>query len=97
MPSTRTVDVVLSRDALSPERIDVRRAEKVRLRVTSTDGTEGFQIGALGLDARIAAGAGTTTLDFTPNDTGTFEITCSKYCASRHDHIKARLVVTTGR
>ena len=91
--STRTIDVALSHDAFSPERIEARRGEKIRLNVTSTDGAQGFQIKELGLDARIPAGARAVTLDFTPTEAGTFEITCGKYCGSGHGHINARLVV----
>ena len=54
----RTIDVTLSRYAFSPERIEVRLGERVRLNVVSVDGAHGFQVKELGLNARIA-GRGT--------------------------------------
>jgi cytochrome c oxidase subunit 2 len=93
--STRVVDVTLSRYAFSPERIEVRVGEQVRLNVASADGPHGFQVKALGLKAHIPAGE-TTTVDVAPNEPGTFEITCSTYCGIGHRRMKAWLVVTPG-
>ena len=93
--SSRTIDVTVSRYASSPERIEVRRGETVRLNVTSTDGEHGFQIRELGLDARIPADGKPVMLYLTANEAGTFEITCSRYCGGGHGHMKAWLIVTS--
>ena len=90
---TPTIAVTMSRYAFSPERIEVPLGERVRLSVTSTDGTHGFQVKALGLNARIPAGGRTTTVELTPNEAGTFEITCSEYCGIGHRRMKAWLIV----
>jgi uncharacterized cupredoxin-like copper-binding protein len=50
--SIRTVDVTLSRYAFSPERIEVRLGERVRLNVVSVDTAHGFQVKELGLNVR---------------------------------------------
>ena len=92
--SSRTIDFTLSRDAFSPERIEVRLGEKVRLNVTSTDGAHGFAIKELGLNASIPADGKPVMFDLTPNEAGTFEITCSRYCDRTQRHIRAWLVVT---
>ena len=92
--STRTLDVTVSRYAFSPERIEVRVGERVRLNVVSVDGTHGFQVKALGLNASIPAGGGTVTIELTPMEIGTFEINCSKYCGRGHGRMKASLIVT---
>ncbi len=94
--STRTIDVTLSRYAFSPERIEVRLGERVRLNIVSADGTHGFQVKELGLNARIPAGGNTVTVELTPKEAGTFEITCSEYCGSGHGRMKAWLIVTFG-
>jgi cytochrome c oxidase subunit II len=93
----RTIDVTLSRYAFSPERIEVRLGERVRLHVISTDRTHGFQIRKLGLDERIPAGGTTTNVELTPTKAGTFEITCSEYCGSGHGRMKAWLIVRPDR
>jgi cytochrome c oxidase subunit 2 len=92
--STRTIDVTLSRFAFLPERIEVRLGERVRLHVVSADGTHGFQVRKLGLNARIPAGGRTVTVELMPKAAGRFEITCSEYCGSGHSRMKAWLIVT---
>jgi len=92
--STGTIDVTLSRYAFSPERIEVQVGERVRLNVVSVDGTHGFQVKALGLNAGIPAGGRTVTVELTPKEVGTFEINCSEYCGRGHGRMKASLIVT---
>ncbi len=94
--STRTINVTLSSYAFSPERIEVRRGERVRLNVVSTDGTHGFQVKELGLNMRIPAGGKTMTAELTPQEAGRFEIRCSTYCGIGHRRMKAWLIVTPG-
>ena len=92
--SIRTVDVALSRYAFSPERIEVRVGEPVRLNIVSTDGTHGFQVKALGLNVRVPARSTTVTIDLTPREAGTYRITCSEYCGSGHSRMQGWLIVT---
>ena len=94
--STRAIDVTLSRYAFSPDRIEVGLGERVSLNVTSVDGTHGFQVKAIGLNARIPAGSKAVTIDLMPTRAGTFEITCSEYCGNGHGRMQARLIVTPG-
>jgi|SRR2546422_5634552 heme/copper-type cytochrome/quinol oxidase subunit 2 len=72
--SSRTIDVTMSRSAMVPEQIDMQVGERVRLNVMSTDGAHAFQVKGLHLDARIPAGGGTVTVDFTPTEAGIFQI-----------------------
>ena len=92
--SIRTIDVVLSRYAFAPERIEVRVGEPVRLNVVSMDGTHGFQVKALGLNVRVPARGRMVTIDLTPKEPGTFPVTCSEYCGSGHSRMKAWLIVS---
>ena len=94
--SIRTIDVQLSRYAFSPERIEVRVGERVRLNVVSTDSTHGFRMKELGLNVKIPSGGKAVTVDLAPTQAGTFQITCSEYCGSGHRRMKASLVVTPG-
>ena len=95
--STRTIDVTISRYAFSPERIEVRVGERLRLNVVSVDGTHGLQVKALGLNASIPAGGRTVTVELTPTEVGTFEINCSKYCGRGHGRMRASLIVRPDR
>jgi len=83
--SSRTIDVTMSRSAMVPEQIDIRVGERVRLKVTSTDGAHAFQVKGLRLDTRIPAGGETVTVDLTPTEAGVFQI---------EDGTKGRFVVT---
>lgn len=92
--SIRTVDVALSRYAFSPERIEVRVGEPLRLNIVSTDGTHGFQVKALGLNVRVPPRATAVTIDLTPRQPGTYRISCSEYCGSGHGRMQAWLIVS---
>jgi cytochrome c oxidase subunit 2 len=94
--SIRTIDVTLSRFAFSPERIEVRLGERVRLNIVSADRTHGFEVKELGLNARIPVGGRAVTIELTPKETGTFEIKCSEYCGAGHSRMKGWLIVTPG-
>jgi len=83
--SGRSIDVTVSRSAMVPEQIDIRVGERVRLKVTSTDGAHAFQVKGLRLDTRIPAGGETVTVDLTPTEAGVFQI---------EDGTKGRFVVT---
>lgn len=91
--SARTIDITLSQFAFSPERIEVRLGERVRLNVVSVDRTHGFQVRDLGLNARIPDDGRTVTVDLTPKKVGTYQIDCSEYCGSGHRRMKAWLIV----
>jgi cytochrome c oxidase subunit 2 len=92
----RIIDVQLSRFAFSPERLEVRVGEQVRLNIRSVDGTHGFQVKELGLNVRVPSGGSAVTVDLTPKEAGTFPIKCSEYCGSGHRRMQASLVVTPG-
>jgi cytochrome c oxidase subunit 2 len=92
--SIRRIDVALSRYAFSPERIELRVGEPVRLHVVSTDGTHGFQVKALGLNVRVPTGGTAVTIDLTPREAGTYRIGCSEYCGSGHSRMQASLIVS---
>ena len=64
--------------------------------VVSADGTHGFQMKKLGLNAHIPAGGRTVTVTLTPREVGTFEINCSEYCGNGHRRMKAWLIVRPG-
>jgi cytochrome c oxidase subunit 2 len=93
--AVRTIDVKLSQSGFTPERIEVGVGERVRLNVESVDGTHGFQVTGLGLDAEAPADGKAVTIDLTPKEAGTFTIRCTTYCGGGHDRTAA-LIVTPG-
>ena len=92
--STRTIDVTVSRYTFSPERIEVRVGERLRLNVVSVDGASGFHVKALGLNAAIPASRRAVTLELTPREVGTFTISCSGHCGGGRRCTEASLIVT---
>ena len=90
----RTIDVALSRYAFSPERIELRAGEPVRLHVVSMDGTHGFQVKALGLKVHVPSRGTAVTIDLTPREASTYRISCSEYCGIGHSRMQASLIVS---
>ena len=74
--SGRTIDVTLSQSAMAPERIALQVGERVRLQITSADGSYACRVSGLRFDARIPAGGATVTVDVTPTQAGNFQIDC---------------------
>ena len=89
----RTIEITVSRSVISPEQIDVRAGERVRLNVTSADGAHAFQIKEFRLDARIPAGGETVTFDLRPTEPGMFEIECTDAGGPGQSGLRARFVV----
>ena len=89
----RTIEITVSRSAISPERIEGQVGERVRLNVTSPDGARACQVEGLPLDARIPAGGETVTFHLMPTEPGMFEIVCVDDAGPGHGSIRARFVV----
>ncbi|MEW6320549.1 MAG: cupredoxin domain-containing protein [Acidobacteriota bacterium] len=87
------VEVVASRFAFEPARIEVTEGDRVRLIVTSADGVHGIEIKRFRAKKVVPRGGEAVTLDFTASAAGTFEILCSEYCGNGHDDMKGTLVV----
>ena len=70
----------------------MRKGERVRLLITSTDVNHGFAIPELDINSELKAGA-TTTVEFVAAKAGRFPFVCSVYCGSGHSVMKGMLVV----
>jgi cytochrome c oxidase subunit 2 len=88
------VQVVASRFAFEPARIEVSAGESVRLVVRSKDGTHGFAIPKLNVDLHIPADGEPVTTEFIAPAAGEYEIACSEFCGRGHAQMKAALVST---
>jgi cytochrome c oxidase subunit 2 len=75
-----------------PNVITVKKGEKVRLLVTSTDRDHGIKIEGYDINQVVKKGQ-TATIEFTADKAGTFEFKCSVYCGMGHRKMKGKLVV----
>ena len=75
--SGRTIEVTLTRSGMVPGHIAMQVGERVRLQMTSADGSHACRADGLRFDAQIPAGGATVTVDVTPSETGIFQIDCN--------------------
>jgi heme/copper-type cytochrome/quinol oxidase subunit 2 len=95
--SDRIIDVELSRSVMVPEPIAMRVGERVRLQVTSTDGTHACHVDGLGLDARIPAGGAVVAVDIAATQAGIFPIECIHDGDPARASTKGRFIVNPER
>jgi cytochrome c oxidase subunit 2 len=75
-----------------PSQIRVKKGEHVKLLITAVDHDHGFKIAALHIDRKLKKGE-TATIEFTPDQAGTFPFECSKFCGLGHKNMKGVLLV----
>jgi cytochrome c oxidase subunit 2 len=90
------VEVTASRFKFEPAVITVDQGDHVRLTARSADGVHGFAIKAFKVKAALPKGGAPVTVEFVADQAGSFDITCSEYCGSGHNSMKATLVVRPG-
>lgn len=78
--------------AFSPSTITVKKGDKVKLVVTSTDVDHGIAIKEYDINKKIDKGK-TEMIEFTADKTGEFEFYCSVFCGSGHKSMKGKLIV----
>lgn len=88
----RVVSVVAQRYRYTPDRIEVRRGEHVRLEFTSLDFIHGFKVPDLGLRADLPPGK-VTRVDLIAEREGAFDFLCDNFCGSGHEEMAGRIVV----
>ena len=90
----RVIEVIASRFAFEPARIEVTEGERIRLVVTSADGVHGVAIKKFRVEETIPRGGTPVTIDFVASSAGEFPLLCSEYCGKGHDDMKSMLVVS---
>lgn len=90
----RVIEVVASRFAFVPARIEVTKGEHIRLVVASVDGVHGVAIKKFRVEKTVPRGGTPVTIDFVAMAPGEFPILCSEYCGKGHDDMKGMLVVS---
>ena len=90
----RVIEVVATRFAFEPARIEVTEGERVRLVVKSGDGIHGIQIKKFKVAKLIPRGDKPVTIEFVASAAGDFPIVCSEFCGEGHEDMKGMLSVT---
>jgi cytochrome c oxidase subunit 2 len=89
----REIEVVASRFAFEPSRIEVTEGERVRLLVRSADGVHGLEIKRFRVNRPVPRGGKPVTIEFTASTPGSYDILCSEYCGDGHEAMTGTLVV----
>jgi heme/copper-type cytochrome/quinol oxidase subunit 2 len=82
--TAKLVEVNLSVFKFTPKQITLKAGEPVQFRVTSTDTLHTFTVKDLGLDVALNPRESKVTEVFTPQQTGTFQITCRIHSVSSY-------------
>lgn len=91
-PVERTIHVVASSFAYSPEQIRVNQGDLVTIELTSSDVVHGFYLD--GYDLQFTADPGQTAqITFTAHQPGTFRFRCSVTCGDLHPFMIGKLHV----
>jgi cytochrome c oxidase subunit 2 len=89
---TKTIEMTAKQFEFDPSTIRVKKGTPVKLLITSTDVTHGFSIPDFNVSATLVPKK-TTTVEFTPDKTGTFPFSCNIICGSGHVDMKGTLIV----
>jgi plastocyanin len=76
----------------TPSAIEVNKGDKVRLLVTSKDVTHGIAIPEYGINERLPVGE-EVVIEFTADNSGSFNTFCSVACGHGHRDMKGMIVV----
>lgn len=107
--NVQVIEVTAKKYEFNPASIRVKQGAKVQLRITATDHTHGFRIGAspeggeggehAGLVFSSPAGCQriekgqTATVEFTAQTPGTYPFKCCVHCGLHHGSMKGELIV----
>jgi len=89
----RTIEVVATRFAFEPSRVEVTEGERIKLVVKSGDGVHGIEIKKFKITKKVPRGGDPVTIEFVATAAGEFPILCSEYCGDGHEDMKGMLVV----
>ena len=89
----RTIDVVLQKSYYTPQTIEVKKGETVRLSLKSLDVTHGFAIDELNIAREISPGP-PTFISLPTSQAGTFSFYCVVRCGKGHLKMRGNLVIT---
>ena len=80
----KVIEVALSVFKFTPKTFALKTGEPVQFRVTSKDTLHTFTVKDLGIDVALNPGESKVSEVFTPQQTGTFQITCRIHAVSAY-------------
>lgn len=86
------VEVTAKRFSFEPAELTLKKGEPVVLVLKSADAPHGLRFRELNVDVKVSKG-GTSEVQFTPNQTGTFVGHCSVFCGVGHGSMTLKLHV----
>ena len=91
-PAVHEIKMTAKKYEFNPEEIRVKQGEKVRLLITATDRSHGFEVKDLGIKVRLEEGK-ETPVEFTADKPGEYKFNCSVRCGWRHGSMTGKLIV----
>jgi cytochrome c oxidase subunit II len=88
----RTVTMTAHRYDFVPDTVRVKQGTLVKFRITATDGTHGFDVGAFGIDERLEEGV-TKEVELYAARAGVYTFKCSHVCGIGHMGMNGVLIV----
>ena len=95
--SIREVHLTSSQYMWNPENVVLKKGEKSRLIVQTTDVQHGFEVEGLeipdwDIDTIIKKGD-TRIIEFTPDEAGAWDMVCTVYCGPGHNGMRGKFIV----
>lgn len=88
----KEIQVTAKKYEFSPNPIQVKKGDHVKLVITSTDKEHGIKIDAFHIEQKLKKDV-PTTVEFTADKAGTFPFKCSVFCGMGHGGMKGTVVV----
>jgi len=92
-PKPRVIKVVAKKFEFVPGEIHVKQGESITLQFTAPEVPMGFNLDDFKLRADIVPGK-VTTLQLTPDKSGSFTFLCDVFCGTRHEEMSGTLIVS---
>ena len=92
-PRERIIKIVARKFVFVPSEIRMKQGETVVLQLTAPEVPMGLSLPDFGVRADIMPGK-VTTLQLTPDKTGTFTFLCDVFCGTGHEDMNGTLIVT---
>jgi heme/copper-type cytochrome/quinol oxidase subunit 2 len=88
----RKIEVVAQKSYYTPDHINLKKGETVKLSIRSADVTHGFAIDEFDIAREVPVGP-PVEIEFTPDKTGTFTYYCVVRCGHDHRRMHGTLTV----
>lgn len=93
MTDTRVITVNVTDWSFSPAAINVKKGEKVQMKLVGGTGIHSFAVPGLNMNVRVEAGQ-TVVVDLPTGVAGTFDASCRIPCGPGHKDMKAVIVIS---